>query len=522
MNSDELGEKGESRFRELCADARLICNKADRDRAGWDFIVEFPLMAPSGQTFDSRAVPISCHMQVKTLLAGSSSVKMRLSSVERLAKEPKPSFVYVLKVDNSSLKVKDAYLIHLVDNRLGAILKRLRLEQAKGTAASQLNKKTLSLTPSNSERIEPTGAALRAALSSACSSGMSSYVQAKNDQLRKLGFDMPPIRGRMKLKLEPDDDIGDVFLGIRKEVPVTHFRTVTSRFGIELPEIEVSDGRITIEPHAMDQCSITIRDDTSIHPAVFGAQVFLSPIWLRSLAGKAARIESNLFSIVVGSDPYEVNYDIDAPKRETPDGWRQFWRAILAFSSGHGSIKIVAQNSPLNFNIDIPASQGFSDVGDSKYWMRVCEDLSYLLAAAGVYPEPQLEFRDIESGAKDIICAATFLREDSMVLSADCTAHAGFTIPATERCIVANILELGVVSVGYYRVADMVGTSLGDNKFTLKARTFSPGRVRLLSSRCNIYDDFVADIIKAENISMVIQIDANSALTGNSFIAALE
>lgn len=515
MNSDELGEKGESRFRELCADAGLICNKADRDRAGWDFIVEFPFTVPSGQTLDSRVAPVSCHLQVKTLLARNSRVKMRLSSAERLAKEPKPSFVYVLKVDKTSLQVTDAYLIHLFDNRLGAILKRLRSEQAQGTDASQLNKKTLSLTPSDSERIEPTGAVFRKALSSACGDSMSSYCQAKNDQLRKLGFDSPPIRARMQLKLAPNDDISDVFLGIKKEIPVTQFKTVTSRFGIELPGIDCCDGKITIQPNAVDQCSITIRDDTSICPAVFGAQIFLVPIGLQLAAGKYARIASNLLSLVFGSGSCEVNYDINAPKRETPDGWRQFWRAILAFSSGHGSIKIVAQNSPLNLSVNVPAVKEFSEAGDSKYWMRVCDELSYLLAESGVFPEPQFEFRDIELGAKDIICAAMFLREDSMVLSASCTAHPGFSMPETERCIVANILELGMVSVGYYRVADMVSTPLGESKFELKATTFSRGQIRLLSSGCNVYDDFVSDIIKAENISMAIRFNTNSDLAGN-------
>ena len=32
MTPDELGEKGESKFKELCADAGLICNKSDRDK----------------------------------------------------------------------------------------------------------------------------------------------------------------------------------------------------------------------------------------------------------------------------------------------------------------------------------------------------------------------------------------------------------------------------------------------------------------------------------------------------------
>jgi hypothetical protein len=42
LNSDELGAKGESHFREICADAKLVCNKSDRERTGWDFLVEFP------------------------------------------------------------------------------------------------------------------------------------------------------------------------------------------------------------------------------------------------------------------------------------------------------------------------------------------------------------------------------------------------------------------------------------------------------------------------------------------------
>lgn len=42
LNSVELGEIGQARFKEICADAKLICNQADRDRSGWDFIVEFP------------------------------------------------------------------------------------------------------------------------------------------------------------------------------------------------------------------------------------------------------------------------------------------------------------------------------------------------------------------------------------------------------------------------------------------------------------------------------------------------
>ena len=134
LNSDELGDKGENRFREICADAKLICNSSGRDRTGWDFFVEFPFEAANEkQTLDKRISPISCHIQLKTKWPQSKpGLKMRLSSAERLSKEPKPTFVYVFKVDEKGEFV-DAYLIHILDNPLAEILKRLRKEHRDGT-----------------------------------------------------------------------------------------------------------------------------------------------------------------------------------------------------------------------------------------------------------------------------------------------------------------------------------------------------------------------------------------------------
>lgn len=508
MNSDELGEKGESRFKEICADAGLICNKADRDRAGWDFIVEFPFAPLPHHTLDSRTTPLSCHVQVKTLLKGSNNFKMRLSSAERLAKELKPAFIYVFKVDQD-LRFTDAFLVHLLNNRLGAILKRLRAEQAKGTAASQLNKRSISLTPSASERLAPTGAALRAALMSVCSDGLHPYSEAKNNQLKKLGFDLPPIEGRMTLKLLPDDDIGEVFLGL-KQAEVLNFQTFTNRFGIKLPDFQSQDGKITIEPHPADRCSITVRDDSPMPPAVFPADVYFSAIWPHVSNGKAARIASNLFSLVFSSNSYEFNYDINPPKRESPEGWRQFWRMVLALSSGKGCLQIVSQTTPMNFVLEVPSDTKFPDVSECKHWMRICEDASYLLKEAGAHPEPHVEFQDIQSKADEILAAATFLKvnSSSLSLSAEGTINPGNIIPTAENIIVANVLQLGTVSVGYYRVAQMAtDQNLTPLKFSLKATSFSPGCIRLLPCGRDSFDEFMASVMQAENISMTIRVD---------------
>jgi len=131
LNADQLGRKGEHHFSEICTDAKLTCNPSTYDRTGWDFIVEFPYDPPCPQSsLDKRHSPVSCHVQVKTMWDTSDEFRMRLSSAERLAKEPKPAFVYIFKV-NRKQEFVQAHLIHMIDENLATILKRLRREQAK-------------------------------------------------------------------------------------------------------------------------------------------------------------------------------------------------------------------------------------------------------------------------------------------------------------------------------------------------------------------------------------------------------
>ena len=50
LPSDNLGAAAEALFEGLCARAGLICNGSERDRTGWDFVVEF--LAPRYATGD--------------------------------------------------------------------------------------------------------------------------------------------------------------------------------------------------------------------------------------------------------------------------------------------------------------------------------------------------------------------------------------------------------------------------------------------------------------------------------------
>ncbi|HEX8570754.1 MAG TPA: hypothetical protein VF699_12660 [Caulobacteraceae bacterium] len=131
INNDDLGAKGEARFRELCADAALVCNKSEQDRMGWDFIVEsLPGTLPGPSGLDQRGPGLSCRVQVKThWLRESDRVPVKLSAAERLAKDPGPAFICIFTVDEK-LRIVGSHLVHMLDENLSRVLKRLRESQA--------------------------------------------------------------------------------------------------------------------------------------------------------------------------------------------------------------------------------------------------------------------------------------------------------------------------------------------------------------------------------------------------------
>ena len=231
---EQLGDKGEGRFSDLCVDANLVCNKSDRDRTGWDFIVEDSFTECRGDSLDKRKVPLSCHIQVKTVFGQIKPFKMKLNMAERLAKELKPAFICVFVV-GENLQVIDSYLIHILNDRLASILKVLRKQSVTNAASNSLNKVNISMTARADERFNLTGEGLREAIAKSCGNHLFSYTKIKQEQLKKLGFEERPIKGKLSFRIEDETSLGDILLGLRTDVEITRFMASETRFNIELP-----------------------------------------------------------------------------------------------------------------------------------------------------------------------------------------------------------------------------------------------------------------------------------------------
>ncbi|SEJ91696.1 hypothetical protein SAMN05518849_11834 [Sphingobium sp. AP50] len=261
LNSDELGAKGEQKFGELCLDARLKPNQSDRDRVGWDYVVTWPLLEAA--PLDCRPAPLACHVQVKTVWQGNGSISLNIGTFEHIVKDARPAFIVIFEVEDQSLAFVGARIIHIADDFLSEILKRLRQAQVDGKAPNKISF-TVKTTKWGIDLPAVTGAALKAAFEEAMPEGMASYGREKNRQLAQLGFEKGFMTLETSVQASSADEIIDGFLGLTS-LPVIDAKHFLTRFGIpvEVPVpwddgLETVDASLTMKMGRTEACTVTV------------------------------------------------------------------------------------------------------------------------------------------------------------------------------------------------------------------------------------------------------------------------
>ena len=457
MDSDDLGQKGQAKFQELCADASLICNPSTYDRAGWDFIVEFRYEGPG--PLENRSAPPSCQVQVKTILDKNDTIQLRLSSAERLAKELRPSFIYVLKI-GEDLNPTSAFLIHIKDEALGKILKRLRKEDTAGTLAANKQYITFSV-KKYGVPLEVRGAALRTLLIEACGANfdLARYAAEKKEQLEKLGFEERPYELRMTLP-GTLSEVVDTFLGLRKNARALNLHTVLTRFGITVPVMPGGEeGTVTFQPHPVDTCTVTLRgNDVQTPPAAFEAEVFTTPPVLE-LPPEQQKIvfRTRFFSLVLLRDAFEIVPADDIPP-QTPAAWASFYRFYLIAVAG-GTLRLTSHTHQTDSMLEI-APQQFEDfdLKRCQFAHKVCEAASDIFSRNRI-TEPELPRQALFEVSDRILRVYNLLRPENgpTIFQANTEDNEALPSELTTDALYVDILEIGDHRIAFAGVMKLNG-----------------------------------------------------------------
>ena len=406
----------------------------------------------------------------------------------------------MLRVDDNNAPV-DAFLMHLFDQPLSVILKRLRSATAAGR--SKINKSTISMAFEKYGRpIAPTGDALKLAIESACGLDVYGYIERKQKQLRTLGYGPAPISGTFGLKVKDHAELVDIHLGLKKNVEVAKFEIFETRFGIKLPhEGSGNRGKITIQPNPVDTCTILFRTGGSAAPLVFQGKVFLPAIQNLPIDAMKALISSDSFSLQLVRNGYSFEQDGDAlaEKRQSAEAWATMCRLWVALAKGKGTIEIESTGGRFRWTVPLLKVATINSKRYAKL-AKVCDLLAYLFKRAGLFPSPELSMREIADSWDDIVSTSAVATGKLNTASATVIPHSmSLEGQQSMKGIYGDFLSMERITLAAFVKCQATLEPMG-GEIKLLLTKFGKGEVRAIRS----YDDYRALKAKLEGMGRLL------------------
>lgn len=410
ISSDRIGRLGERKFDDLCDRAGLAVSVPSPDMTGKDRHVEFPFVEPVGfLTFDTRPAPLACYVQVKTLFTKYDRFEMRLSAAERLARESKPSFVAVLRIDDNS-DFADMYLVHVSGEVLAKILKRLRAEQAKGSTHLNIKKITFSISTGLKVNLAPD--TLREALSSAIGHDMVAYTVCKHRQLKELGYDTARFEGKVTFGPLKFERFIDGLLGL-SELPVMKLENFERRFDIRLPSPpdvpEAQDGKfhvMQIKPRASDRCTVTVKSLMNDEIATIEGDIYFPALQNLPKEFRRFLVRTDLFDLTLNDKGLNVKQREGC--RAAVEILYQSYRMLKLLSEGECLITLKSHRTLMETPLPPCRLDGGPDFGWVGDVLEVIDAAMKLRKLAGAKDNP-ISLEDLGRGGREIICAHAFM-----------------------------------------------------------------------------------------------------------------
>lgn len=345
LTSEELGAHGEAIFPTLCTSSKLVVNKSDRDKTGWDYRVEFPNSSIEKLDYsDKRLPPLPIMFQIKSMWKDNRSFSAPLLSVERLTKLLEPAFFAVLRF-NSDMSIEDFFLVHLIEDDLTRVLKRLAIESSKGNEIT--NKQTINFTRNSAWKKIPQGDDLGRTLLDIINrySDGKSYYSRKEKELRESGYSSTPLSISLKVEVKTEDELIEGFWGLRP-ISVVNFQSTEERFGIKRPHpLGFSGaGTLTVSPSGGAPCRLFFRTGRYGMPLIRQCSAF-PPAFRSSNTDMRILVRSHPFICDINtSGKFTLRVEDLAGQKQPLEWWNDTFRLLEMMGENDFCFELYTEN----------------------------------------------------------------------------------------------------------------------------------------------------------------------------------
>lgn len=243
--SQRRGRSAENRFRLLCSDAGVTCNKSEEDDHGWDFIIEFQSKSLTELPADREPAPLRVLVQVKSTRQKEPKCRLKLSNARNFANTESPCFIVLFQETVTGEII--TYAKHYWEDLITQSLYRVREADHKGR--SDLHKLNMTVGFSLDDSISDN---LISWIKDTVGSYGANYSELKQNLSRNVGYGERSYAGTFTFSTEDSnlDRIIDHQLGLIEGLAVENFRLEDQRFGIPSrnPIAEGQDGVLKIGP----------------------------------------------------------------------------------------------------------------------------------------------------------------------------------------------------------------------------------------------------------------------------------
>ncbi len=255
--SHRSGRPAQNKFKLLCSQSEVTCNRSFEDDHGWDFIIELVPQRENGLPADKLPGPKQVLVQVKSTKGKSPITRMKVSNALKLAKSELPCFVVLFHHAPGS--EERIYICHFWDK----LMERALLRGRKASAANKEPHKVW-MEIRFSDKDEHSADLIRWIIATVNEHSVE-YPEKKRSLCETLGYGERNYHVEVTFgPLGGVEELVDHQLGFTDYLPVSNIKFVDSRFGIDapIPKWGSDHGRIQIRPNIARKCNLVLQNSS--------------------------------------------------------------------------------------------------------------------------------------------------------------------------------------------------------------------------------------------------------------------